>query len=132
MGFGATKINAAGVPQYKHSKDKDAYTNIFGSRFMQEVPLNKVNHSSCRNIYQTQKIGAGQIRADAGGRIADTCGGDSGGPLIAYDESGCPHLVGTVSWGQSCAEPKHPGIYTSVAHFRDWIVKLTEEYKLQK
>ncbi len=50
---------------------------------------------------------------------ADSCQGDSGGPLVLTD--GEPVLVGIVSWGISCGEADHPGIYVRVASFTDWI-----------
>jgi secreted trypsin-like serine protease len=60
-----------------------------------------------------------QICATAPGK--DTCKGDSGGPLILA--KGEPVLVGIVSWGDKCALPGHPGVYTRIdrAHYLDWI-----------
>ncbi|WP_018681988.1 S1 family peptidase [Actinokineospora enzanensis] len=46
----------------------------------------------------------------------DTCQGDSGGPLIVDGR-----LVGISSWGQGCAEPGKPGVYTRVAAYADLI-----------
>lgn len=41
---------------------------------------------------------------------ADTCSGDSGGPLIALDGDASGSLVGIVSWGYGCDGSK-PGAY---------------------
>jgi secreted trypsin-like serine protease len=45
----------------------------------------------------------------------DTCSGDSGGPLEAPLEGGGYRLVGITGWGEGCAEPDAPGVYTRVA-----------------
>jgi secreted trypsin-like serine protease len=45
----------------------------------------------------------------------DTCEGDSGGPLQAPLAGGGDRLVGLTGWGDGCAQPNAPGVYTRVA-----------------
>ncbi|NWR75679.1 TMPS5 protease, partial [Centropus unirufus] len=88
------------------------------------VPLigTKRCNSSCMYAGEltARMLCAGYLR----GKI-DACQGDSGGPLVCQDGF-VWRLVGIVSWGQGCAEPNHPGVYTNVAEPLPWIYHITE------
>ncbi len=48
----------------------------------------------------------------AGSVDADSCKGDSGGALFDVDHN---LLVGVVSWGQGCAVPGYPGVFSRIS-----------------
>ncbi|MBC7659287.1 MAG: serine protease [Chitinophagaceae bacterium] len=72
-----------------------------------------VSNADCTKAYGSG-IYAGNICAYTKG--TDSCQGDSGGPLYTYDGKKLT-LVGIVSWGQGCAEPGFPGVYTRISSF---------------
>lgn len=54
----------------------------------------------------------------------DSCGGDSGGPIMFPHNRNRTYRyfqIGIVSFGHACAHPNIPAIYTNVLKFTDWI-----------
>ncbi|MET7395911.1 serine protease [Dactylosporangium sp. NPDC005572] len=85
-------------------------------RYLLKATVPFVADSTCDNSYPdlipSEEICAGYT---AGG--VDTCQGDSGGPMFRRNASNAWIQVGIVSWGNGCARPNYPGVYTEVSTF---------------
>jgi secreted trypsin-like serine protease len=78
-----------------------------------DVPL--VADSTCQTAYALHAPTMDpNTMVCAGDGIHDTCQGDSGGPLMVRDAGGNWALSGITSWGEGCADPNYPGVYTRV------------------
>ncbi|OAA57155.1 trypsin-like serine protease [Cordyceps fumosorosea ARSEF 2679] len=78
---------------------------------LQAVKVPIYDHNTCKNDYaRIDLITPDMICAGYPEGKKDSCQGDSGGPLVAGGK-----VVGVVSWGEGCAQPKLPGVYSSVA-----------------
>ncbi len=75
--------------------------------------VNVVSDPTCSSDYGADFDATTMVCAAAPGR--DTCAGDSGGPLQAPLPGGGYRLVGITGWGDGCAQPGAPGVYTRVA-----------------
>lgn len=91
---------------------------------MVELPLVDVDRCRALNrdagVVTERNLCAGSAQ---GGK--DTCKGDSGGPLLARRAAGRYVQIGVTSWGQGCGENDHPGVYTRVSAYADWIRTVT-------
>ncbi|XP_025029175.1 serine protease 27-like [Python bivittatus] len=95
---------------------------------LQEVLLPLVDRATCEALYSDLKVPwiENVIKDDmiCAGYMEgkkDACQGDSGGPLLCPWD-GAWVLAGLVSWGDICAAPERPGVYTRVSAHSSWIL----------
>lgn len=89
-----------------------------------KVVLPYVDPEQCKRVFRVQQLEIGPSQLCAGGEKAkDTCGGDSGSPLMFYDtKEGAWVLTGIVSLGvRDCGTEGIPGVYTNVREYLGWI-----------
>lgn len=87
-------------------------------RYLQKATVPYVDDATCDDAYSGELVPSDEICAgylEEGG--VDTCQGDSGGPMFRADSNGEWVEVGIVSWGNGCAEPGYPGVYSQVSTF---------------
>ncbi|XP_075384191.1 serine protease 30-like [Tenrec ecaudatus] len=91
---------------------------------LQQVAVPLLDSEECERLYQQRKqfIQDDMLCAGFAEGKKDSCQGDSGGPLV------CLHnhtwlQAGIVSWGEGCARPKRPGVYTRMTAYTDWVIR---------
>ncbi|XP_035254067.1 prostasin-like [Anguilla anguilla] len=87
---------------------------------LQEVEIPVVGNRKCNCLYGVGSITSNMICAGllTGGK--DSCQGDSGGPMVSKQGSLWVQS-GVVSFGEGCARPNLPGVYTRVSRYQAWI-----------
>jgi len=93
------------------------------SRELLAATIQIYSQEQCHNksLYQKSQVTEHMMCA---GRIeggVDSCQGDSGGGLLITDAYNRMVAAGIVSWGEGCARPYRPGVYTRVNHYLSWI-----------
>ncbi|XP_030402987.1 LOW QUALITY PROTEIN: transmembrane protease serine 9-like [Gopherus evgoodei] len=97
-------------------------------RTLQQLQVSLFDVSTCEKLIGRCKRWNQPTRLCARAQDARSgpCKGDSGGPLV------CPEgnsfiLAGIVSWGINCTAfpPPHPGVYSRVSVYAEWIQEVT-------
>ncbi|MFK7733919.1 MAG: serine protease [Pseudomonadales bacterium] len=101
-----------------------------GSNTLLEVDVPLRNRQQCSDAYRSSddiEITDNMICAGSETEEKDSCNGDSGGPLVVRGDNNEWQLLGVVSFGSSlgCAAKTHPGVYTRVSRYSDWISSTT-------
>ncbi|MFJ4962079.1 Trypsin precursor [Streptomyces sp. ADI96-02] len=86
-------------------------------RYLLKANVPFVSDADCNAAYGNLVAGEELCAGLLGTGGVDTCQGDSGGPMFRRDNAGAWIQVGIVSWGQGCARPDYPGVYTEVSTF---------------
>ena len=88
-------------------------------RYLLKATVPFVSDTTCnsRTMYNGEVIASDEICAGYAAGGTDTCQGDSGGPMFRRDASNAWIQVGIVSWGDGCARPNKPGVYSQVSTF---------------
>ncbi|XP_043829201.1 LOW QUALITY PROTEIN: plasma kallikrein [Dromiciops gliroides] len=92
---------------------------------LQKARIPLIPIEECREKYIKYKVTDQMICAGYKEGGKDACKGDSGGPL-SCEYMGIWQLVGITSWGDGCAKKDHPGVYTKVNTYLDWILEVTQ------
>jgi secreted trypsin-like serine protease len=90
---------------------------------LKEATVPIVDQGTCNTNYQNQGgVTARMICAGFAKGGIDSCQGDSGGPLLVSSETaGVWRQAGVVSFGEGCALPNFPGVYTRVSEFNAYL-----------
>jgi secreted trypsin-like serine protease len=101
-------------------------TSKTGELYASKLQSATIQVKNCANSsYPANAITPNMFCAGIDGNV-DSCQGDSGGPLVVNNaDDSAKLLAGIVSWGNGCAQPGYPGIYTNVAKFSRWIYTQT-------
>ncbi|MBT2405637.1 MULTISPECIES: serine protease [unclassified Streptomyces] len=86
-------------------------------RYLMKATVPFVSDASCQTSYGSDLVPSEEICAGLPEGGVDTCQGDSGGPMFRRDSANAWIQVGIVSWGEGCARPNYPGVYTEVSTF---------------
>nr|XP_014094233.2 trypsin alpha-3-like [Bactrocera oleae] len=90
---------------------------------LQEVWVPVLSRTVCQRRYAgVARITRSMLCAWESGK--DSCGGDSGGPMVCNGQQ-----AGIVSWGVECADSRYPGVYTDISSVYTFIVRTLQRYQ---
>lgn len=104
------------------SDDQVAYPSI-----LRMAVLNLTDASQCQQALRMETgldivVTDNMLCADSSFQAVDACTGDSGGPLLYWNQDLATwDQIGIVSWGIGCAIQGQPGVYTNLHSMKSWI-----------
>lgn len=102
------------------------YTNRSYPSVLQTAEIAISDDSKCIKAFGTDFVSDRMVCGDSGDTDSgksDTCGGDSGGPVLIGDK-----LAGVISYGSGvCGKPDTPTVFMKVSAFEEWIRSYTDQ-----
>lgn len=102
---------------------------IFSDNRLRQVDIPVVDWEQCQLVYKSL-LTADRLCAGYATGKCDACHGDSGGPLLQFDASGRPVVVGVVHAGRGCAEPNYPAIYMRASSYIQWMGSVGAQFEV--
>ncbi|XP_059845127.1 atrial natriuretic peptide-converting enzyme isoform X2 [Hypanus sabinus] len=118
------------LPRMDQVVELDTYCSITGwgstgsnvPMKLQEGGVRILPYDYCRNAFGSEKVTSRTLCAGYQHGTVDACEGDSGGPLVCEQPGKRWTLFGLTALGHHCsAIIHHPGVYSNVTHFVEWI-----------
>ncbi|XP_072920810.1 atrial natriuretic peptide-converting enzyme isoform X2 [Hemitrygon akajei] len=118
------------LPRMDQVVELDTYCSITGwgstgsnePMKLQEGEVRILPYAYCQNAFGSEKATSQILCAGYQHGTVDACKGDSGGSLVCEQPGKRWTLFGLTSLGRHCSEIiHHPGIYSNVTHFVEWI-----------
>lgn len=100
-----------------------------GSDTLREARVPIVADGDCRRAYAEHPLPFDPAVHLCAGLLGkggvDSCQGDSGGPLLVPNPEGALRVAGVTSYGEGCARPEYPGVYSRVGApaLRDFVAR---------
>ncbi|XP_030377474.1 serine protease snake [Scaptodrosophila lebanonensis] len=93
------------------------------STHLRRVTLERFSDEQCHERVSQTIEPRTQFCAGSRTSSADTCNGDSGGPIfVQHPEFNClKQIIGITSYGQVCGTRNVPSVYTKIYLYIDWI-----------
>lgn len=134
VSVGSVRAKAAGAPAQQAMVVGWGVTQAgVGADILQRAQVPVVDTATCRKFYADYGITLAPNTLCAGyeeGGI-DACTGDSGGPLLWWNNGQQRwEQIGIISWGSGCAEAGVYGVYTEVAGFLPWIAATLDQIEI--
>lgn len=99
---------------------KTAYFGTNPGNLLRHVDIPVVDNEQCsrlfKTLYTTDRVCAGYQSGSC-----SPCSGDSGGPLLQFDEHRRPVVVAVVHAGVACGSPGYPSIFMRVSSYVRWM-----------